>query len=153
MTIAIASEIISDGSKIPLKYTCDDGDISPPLIWDLIPENTESFAILCEDPDAPGGTFIHWILFNIPPDTKELPAGIKEEKKLDNGAIHGQNDFGRLGYGGPCPPSGTEHRFIFKIFALDTMLNLKSGISINQFSNAIQGHVLDKGELIGMYGR
>lgn len=153
MVISIASEIISEGNRIPLKYTCDDVDISPPLRWDLIPENTASFALLCEDPDAPGGTFIHWILFNIPADTKDLPAGIKEERMLDNGAVHGQNDFGKIGYGGPCPPSGTEHRFIFKILALDAMLNLKPGISIEQFLNAIQGHVLDKGELIGMYGR
>ncbi|MGF7118139.1 YbhB/YbcL family Raf kinase inhibitor-like protein [Methanobacterium oryzae] len=153
MTIAIASEIFSEGSVIPLKYTCDGENISPPLRWDLIPENTASFALLCEDPDAPGGTFIHWILFNIPADTKELLSGIKEEKKLDNGAIQGKNDFERIGYGGPCPPSGTKHRFIFKILALDTVLNLKSGITIDQFLNAIQGHVLDKGELIGMYGK
>jgi Raf kinase inhibitor-like YbhB/YbcL family protein len=153
VTIGIASEIISDGGRIPLKHTCDDINISPPLRWDLIPENTASFVLLCEDPDAPGETFTHWILFNIPSDIKELPSGIKEEKKLDNGAIHGQNDFGRIGYGGPCPPSGTEHRFIFKIFALDTILDLKSGITRDQLLNAIQGHVLDRGELMGMYGR
>lgn len=153
MTIVIASEIISEGSRIPLRHTCDDVNISPPLRWDLIPENTASFALLFEDPDASEGTFTHWLLFNIPPDTKELPAGIKEENKLDNGAIQGLNDFGRAGYGGPCPPSGTEHKYIFKIFALDTMLDLNPGITIKQFLNAIQGHVLDSGELIGMYGR
>jgi Raf kinase inhibitor-like YbhB/YbcL family protein len=152
MQIKVKSTAFEEGGKIPKQYTCDSSDVSPPLAWSAIPEGTKSIALICDDPDAPMGTWVHWVLFNLPPDVKELPENVPAKKKLENGAIHGINDFRNLGYGGPCPPSGT-HRYYFKVYALDTQINLKAGITKGQLLKAMKGHILAEGQLMGKYTR
>jgi Raf kinase inhibitor-like YbhB/YbcL family protein len=137
---------------IPGQNTCDGTDVSPDLAWTGIPEGTRSLALICDDPDAPMGTWVHWVLFNIPPDETGLPAEVAPEASLSNGAIHGTNDFSRLGYGGPCPPGGT-HRYYFKLYALDTKLNLDSGATKAQLEDAMESHILAEGQLMGKYSR
>ena len=152
MEIKITSTVFSEGSMIPKGYTCDGEDVSPPLAWTGIPEGTKSLALICDDPDAPVGTWVHWVLFNMPANIKELPANIPPEKIIENGAKHGKNDFRKLGYGGPCPPGGT-HRYYFKLYALDTEINLESGINKAQLLKAMEGHILAEGQLMGRYKR
>lgn len=153
MGINLISDVFEEGDIIPIKYTCDDMNISPPLRWDTLPERTISYAILCEDPDAPAGIWTHWIIFNIPPNVKELSAGIKNEEKLENGIIQGVNDSGYVGYGGPCPPEGSKHRYFFRIYALDTTLNLGPVVKREEFLRALDENILDEGQLMGIYGR
>ncbi len=153
MGINLKSDVFEEGGIIPTKHTCDDINISPPLRWDSLPERTISFAILCEDPDVSIGTWTHWIIFNIPPSVMELSGGIKNKEKLENGIIQGINDFGYAGYGGPCPPEGEEHRYYFRIYALDTTLNLNPGAKRDEFLRALDENVLDEGQLMGIYGR
>ena len=152
MEVKITSSAFEDGGLIPAKYTCDGADISPPLQWDGPPEGTRSIALICDDPDAPVGTFVHWVLFNLPPETKELVENVPADETLPNGAKQGTSDFGRIGYGGPCPPSGT-HRYFFKIYALDTEIDLAVGAGKSQLLKAIEGHILAQGQLIGKYKR
>ena len=152
MAIKITSSAFSEGSMIPRQYTCDGEDISPPLAWTGVPEGTKSLAIICDDPDAPMGTWVHWVLFNIPAGIKELPAKVPPEKTIENGASHGRNDFRKFGYGGPCPPGGT-HRYYFKLYALDTEINLEPGITKAQLLKAMEGHILAEGQLMGRYKR
>ncbi|BAZ53291.1 PEBP family protein [Nostoc sp. NIES-4103] len=137
---------------IPAKYTCDGEDISPPLIWDEVPRGTQSIVLIVDDPDAPGRTFIHWVVYNIPATIRQLPEKIAAVKTLPNGGVQGKNDFGKLGYGGPCPPGGI-HRYFFKIYALDQELNLSAGATKNQILAAMESHVLAKADLIGRYQR
>lgn len=153
MGINLMSDVFEEGDRIPIKHTCDDTNISPPLRWSTLPERTISFAVLCEDPDAPAGIWTHWIIFNIPPNVMELPAGIKNEEKLENGIVQGVNDFGYTGFGGPCPPDGAEHRYYFRIYALDTTLNPGPGAKRKEFLKALNENVLDEGHLMGIYGR
>ena len=153
MGINLISDVFDEGEMIPARHTCDDINVSPPLRWDSLPERTISFAILCEDPDAPMGTWTHWIIFNIPPDIMELSAEIKKEEKLEKGMIQGINDFGYAGYGGPCPPEGEKHRYFFRIYALDTTLNIGPGAKREEFLKALNENVLDEGQLMGIYGR
>ena len=110
------SAAFKDGEKIPEKYSCDGEDVSPPLEWTPAPDKTKTLAIICDDPDAPMGTWVHWVVFNVPADIVQLPENVPPERELNNGAIQGMNDFKKIGYGGPCPPSGT-HRYFFKIYA------------------------------------
>jgi Raf kinase inhibitor-like YbhB/YbcL family protein len=152
MEIKVKSTAFEEGGKIPKQYTCDGSDVSPPLAWSAIPEGTKSIALICDDPDAPMGTWVHWVLFNLPPDVKELPENVPARKNLENGAIHGINDFRNLGYGGPCPPSGT-HRYYFKVYALDMQINLKAGITKGKLLKAMKGHILAEGQLMGKYTR
>lgn len=152
MEIKITSSAFEDGGLIPAKYTCDGADVSPPLQWDAVPEGTRSIALICDDPDAPMGTWVHWVLFNLPSDAKELAQNIPTEETLPNGAKQGVNDFGRVGYGGPCPPGGT-HRYFFKIYALDTELDLQAGADKRQLLKTMEGHILGQGQLIGKYKR
>jgi hypothetical protein len=152
MTLEITSPAFSEGGKIPKKYTCDGEDISPPLRLDNVPEETKSLALLCDDPDAPVGTWVHWVLYDLPPDTRELPENIPPDKELKKGGVHGNNSWKRLGYGGPCPPSGT-HRYFFKFYALDKKLDLKPGATAKQVQEAMKGHVLAEGKLMGKYAR
>ncbi|MGD2096407.1 MAG: YbhB/YbcL family Raf kinase inhibitor-like protein [Desulfobacterales bacterium] len=152
MALVITTSAFSDGQAIPNRYTCDGPDVSPDLAWSGLPEETASLALICDDPDAPMGTWVHWVLFNIPADADGLPAEIPSDAALENGARHGTNDFRRLGYGGPCPPGGT-HRYFFKVYALDTVLDLESGITKAQLLDAIEGHVLAEGQLMGTYSR
>ena len=152
MALVITSSAFSEGEAIPNRYTCDGPDVSPDLAWSGIPEGAASLALICDDPDAPMGTWVHWVLFNIPAGADGLPAGIPSDAALENGARHGTNDFRRLGYGGPCPPGGT-HRYFFKLYALDTMLELDSGITKGQLLEAMEGHILAEGQLMGIYSR
>jgi len=152
MAIKIESSAFPEGGMIPEKYTCDGEDISPPLKWDSAPEGTKSLALISDDPDAPVGTWVHWVIFNLPPDTTELQENITPVETIDNRALQGKNDFGKIGYGGPCPPGGT-HRYYFKLYALDTMLTLQPGATKQQLLNAMEGHILAQGQLIGKYKR
>jgi len=145
IAITITSSAFTEGMMIPKKHTCDAEDISPDLKWSGVPKEAKSLALICDDPDAPVGTWVHWVLFNI-------PAGVPLDAALKNGARHGKNDFRKLGYGGPCPPGGT-HRYFFKIYALDTLLTLESGSTKAQLVAAMKGHILAEGQLMGKYKR
>jgi hypothetical protein len=147
MTITITSTAFSEGEKIPRLYTCDDLNVSPPLAWTGVPTNTVSLALIVDDPDAPSGTWVHWVLFNLPSSL----AGLDQGK--NGGGTEGQNDFRKVGYGGPCPPHGSNHRYFFKLYALDTRLGLKPGTSKAQLENAMKGYILAQGQLMGRYGR
>ncbi|MCG3199428.1 MAG: hypothetical protein GHCLOJNM_03943 [bacterium] len=150
MTIKVTSSAFKEGDMIPRKYTCQGPDVSPPLAFDSIPEGAKSLALICDDPDAPVGTWVHWVLFDLPGNTKELEEKVPPNKTLENGAVHGLNDFKKLGYGGPCPPSGT-HRYFFKVHALDRKLGLPSGATKKDVEKAMEGHVLAMGQLMGKY--
>jgi len=150
--IQLTSSAFKEGELIPSKYTCDGEDISPPLSWSNVPKGTKSLALICDDPDAPIGTWIHWVVYNIPPTVNQLPEGIPATEAIPNGAKQGISDFKRLGYGGPCPPSGT-HRYFFKLYALDTQLQLKSEATKEDLVGAMEGHTLGTGQLIGKYKR
>jgi len=152
MEIKVTSSAFAEGGMIPPKYTCDGQDISPPLEWDAVPEGTKSIALISDDPDAPGGTWVHWVLFNLPAETRKLEENIPPDKTLPNGARQGTTGFERIGYGGPCPPSGT-HRYFFKIYALDTKLDLAAGARKRELLKAMEGHILGQGQLIGKYKR
>jgi Raf kinase inhibitor-like YbhB/YbcL family protein len=148
----IKSSAFKEGEVIPAKYACDNIDISPPLEWSQVPYGIKTFALICDDPDAPMGIFVHWILFNLPGNLPELQENVPKLEVLKNGARQGKNDFGKIGYGGPCPPSGT-HRYYFKIYALDKELDSKPGISKKELLKAMEGHILAEGQLMGRYKR
>lgn len=150
--LKIVSSAFNQGETIPSKYTADGADMSPPLSWSSVPEGTKSFAIILVDLDAPGGEFVHWILFNLPVNVKEIHEGIPNQGTLENGAKQGKNDFGKIGYSGPSPPSGT-HRYLFKLYALDSELNLDAGVSKGDFIKAMEGHTIDVAQLTGKYGK
>jgi len=150
--IIVKSDSFSDGGMIPAKYTCDGANISPQLSWDNAPKGTKSFVLICEDPDAPMGTFTHWVLYDIPADVHELPENLPKDKILPNGAKQGITDFKKVGYGGPCPPNGT-HRYYFKLYALDTLLNLEPGLKKEDILKAMNGHILAQGQIMGKYAR
>ncbi len=150
--IIIKSNSFLDGGMIPSKYTCDGANVSPNLSWDNVPESTKSFVLICEDPDAPMGTFTHWIMYDIPSSVRELPENLPKDKVLPNGAKQGMTDFKKVGYGGPCPPSGT-HRYYFKLFALDTLLSLEPGVKKETLIKAMEGHIIARGEIMGKYSR
>lgn len=153
MTLSLSSIAFQDGERIPVKYTCEGQDISPPLMWSEPPPGTQSLALIVDDPDAPGGVFTHWVLFNILPDSRELPEAVPTQAQLPSGALQGKNDFGRVGYGGPCPPPGRPHRYCFTLYALDRVLGLKGGVSKKQVLDAMKGHILVQGKLTGIYQR
>ena len=149
MGIQLSSSAFSEGSVIPKQYTCDGEDISPPLTWTDLPENTTSLALIMDDPDAPAGTWVHWVLYDLPGDVEEL----QENTELAAGSGKlGKNSWGRLAYGGPCPPSGS-HRYFFKLYALDTFLELDEGVAKDELLQAMEGHILDRGQLMGTYAR
>jgi Raf kinase inhibitor-like YbhB/YbcL family protein len=152
MTIKITSPAFEQGGMIPSKYTADGQNVSPPLKWEAVPEGTASIALICDDPDAPVGVWVHWVMWNMPPDTKELSENVPTDTKLPDGAIQGITDFRRHGYGGPAPPSGT-HRYFFKIYALDTKLDLPESSTKADLVKAMEGHILAEGELMGKYKR
>lgn len=152
MAIKVTSTAFGEGEMIPRKYTCDGADVSPPLAWTGVPEEAKTIALVSDDPDAPMGTWVHWVLFNLPASIKELPEALPPDKELRNGARQGRNDFRKIGYGGPCPPGGT-HRYYFKLYALDTVLNLNAGSTKADLLAAMQGHVLAEGQLMGKYRR
>ncbi len=148
----ILSSAFDEGAMILEKYTCDDIDISPPIKWSSIPEGTKTFAIICDDPDAPMGTWVHWVIYNLPADINELSENIPLSEILTNGTKQGRNDFGKIGYGGPCPPGGT-HRYYFKVYALSKKLMVESGITKSELLKAMEGHILSEGKLMGRYKR
>lgn len=152
MAFELTSTVFTQGESIPVKYTCDGEDVSPPLEWGDPPQGTGSFALINDDPDAPVGTWDHWILYNLPGEARSLPEAVPSDAELPNGSRHGQNSWRRPGYGGPCPPSGT-HRYFFKLYALDTTLDLASGANKKQLLQAMEGHILGQAELMGVYSR
>ncbi len=152
MSIIITSSAFEDNGLIPAQYTCDGADISPPLQWEGVPEGTGSIALICDDPDAPMGTWVHWVIFDLPAETRELGENVPTDGTLPNGAKQGITDFGRTGYGGPCPPGGT-HRYFFKIYALDTEIDLTPGATKSDLLEAMEGHILGQGQLVGKYKR
>ena len=153
MSIAVRTRAFSPGGAIPKSYTCDGADASPDLSWSGAPIGVQSFALIADDPDAPVGTWTHWLIWNIPAQSKGLPTDMPKDETLGNGACQGRNDFRHIGYRGPCPPPGKPHRYFFKVYALDAMLNLKTGAKRDELEGAMKGHVLAKGELMGKYGR
>lgn len=148
----LTSTAFRAGEMIPEQYTCDGRDVSPPLAWTDIPAGSKSLALICDDPDAPGKTWVHWVLFNLPADSEGLPEQVPPERNLENGARQGKNDFRRIGYGGPCPPGGT-HRYYFKLYALSSFLEARPGISKDELLEIMDTHILAETELMGRYSR
>lgn len=153
MSFEIRSNDFADGQTIPKKFTCGGEDVSPSLIWADPPPNTVSYVLIADDPDAPVGTWTHWLLWNIPADRHRLPQGIAKKSELPDGSLQGLNDFKKAGYNGPCPPPGKPHRYFFRLHALDRKLDLKAGSSRQQLEGAMQGLVLATAETMGRYGR
>lgn len=153
MSIELTSTAFQAGATIPKTYTADGADRSPPLRWSEPPSGTKSLALICDDPDAPRGTWVHWVLFNLPGQTRELDEGVPTTETLKSGAKQGKNDFGNIGYGGPSPPKGKPHRYFFKLYALDVTVDLSPGATKAQLGDAMKGHILGEGQLIGTYGR
>lgn len=152
MVIKIKSPAFEEGELIPKKYTCDGVNVSPPLQWSSLPADVESIVLICEDPDAPSGLWTHWIIFNLPAETKGVSEFIMEREVLENGAQQGLNDFGTIGYRGPCPPGGS-HRYYYRIYALDVLLELPSRINRQDLLEAMNGHIIDQGQIMGIYTR
>ncbi len=153
-TMQLTSSLFTHQSRLPVDVTCEGKDISPQLSWTNIPQGVKSFALICDDPDAPAKVWVHWLIFNIPATTTHLEAGIPTTATLANGARQGMNDSGTLGYGGACPPKGHgTHHYIFTLYALDMLLDLKPGISRAVLENAMKGHILATGKIIGTYSR
>lgn len=148
----LTSPAFKEGEKIPKKYTCDGSDISPALNWNSVPAQAKSLALIADDPDAPMGTWVHWVIFNIPPTVTGLPEDVPAKDSLSDGTLQGKNDFRNYGYGGPCPPGGT-HRYFFKLYALDTLLQLRPGCSKAELLKAMAGHTVGEGQLMGKYSR
>lgn len=153
MAFELKSPAFALGGDIPKKFTCDGPDLSPALGWGDPPAGTQSISLIMDDPDAPVGTWVHWVLYDLPASTRELPEGVAKKDTLESGARQGRNDFGKLGYGGPCPPPGKPHRYFFKLYALDAKTNLKSGASKADLEKAMKGHILAQAELMGRYKR
>jgi Raf kinase inhibitor-like YbhB/YbcL family protein len=151
-TMELTSSAFSEGAMIPNKYTCDGADVSPPLNWGALPAGTKSLALVCDDPDAPVGTWVHWVYYDIPAETEGLPENVATDERPAQGGTQGINDFRKMGYGGPCPPGGT-HRYYFKLYALDTTLNLSPGATKKQVLKAMENHIIGQTQLMGKYRR
>ncbi|OFW01631.1 MAG: phosphatidylethanolamine-binding protein [Acidobacteria bacterium RIFCSPLOWO2_12_FULL_59_11] len=153
MGFTVTTSAFQPGGMIPKKFTCDGPDVSPPLEWDDPPAGTQSFSLIADDPDAPVGTWVHWVVYDLPASVRELPEGVPKDSELANGARQGRNDFRQVGYGGPCPPGGPAHRYYFKLYALDTKLNLKPGATKAELERAMKGQVLAEAQQMGRYQR
>lgn len=151
--LSVTSPAFKDNQRIPVKYTADGDDMSPPLKWADIPEGVAEYALIVDDPDAPGGVFTHWVIYGIPGSYDHLDSGVPQVEELDNGAMQGLNTRGKPGYMGPSPPKGKPHRYIFTLYALDAKLDLPAGISKDDLKKAMQGHIISEGKLTGIYGR
>ena len=151
--INVTSPAFADNGRIPVIYTADGDDMSPPLNWKGAPAGVVEYAVICEDPDAPGGTFTHWVIYGLPGSYDGIGEGVEQISELDNGAMQGVNSFGKIGYGGPSPPKGPPHHYIFTVYALSAKLDLPAGISKDDLRKAIQGYVLMDGKITGLYGR
>jgi len=148
----VTSSAFSDGGSIPPKYTCDGKDVSPPLSWSGVPEATKSLALICDDPDAPSGVWVHWVAYDLPPSSAGLPEAVPPREEIPGGGRQGRNDFRKIGYGGPCPPSGT-HRYVFTVSALDRTVDLPAGATKAALLAAMRDHVLAESRLTGKYSR
>ncbi len=148
----LQSTAFKDGEMIPRKYTCDGANVSPPLSWNALPTDTKSLVLICDDPDAPGGTWVHWVYYDIQPETTDLPENVAPLQRPQIGGAQGKNDFRKIGYGGPCPPGGT-HRYYLKIYALDVMLALQPGATKAEVLKAMEEHIVNKTALMGKYKR
>ena len=153
MKLDLTSTAFKEGEPIPKQYTGDGRDLSPPLAWGEQPAGTKSFALIADDPDAPRKTWVHWVLFNVPPATRTLGEGVPKKNDLPDGSKQGKTDFGTVGYGGPAPPPGKPHRYYFKLYALDTTLNLPAGATKPDLDAAMKGHTLAEGQVMGTYKR
>lgn len=151
-SLELSSSAFGPGQPIPRTYTCDGEDVSPPLSWTDPPASTRSFALIADDPDAPGRVWVHWVLYNIAADIRSLPEGVRPGERLSGGGQQGRNSSRRSGYTGPCPPSGT-HRYFFKLYALDTTLDVAAGAGKQELLRAMEGHILAEAELMGTYSR
>jgi Raf kinase inhibitor-like YbhB/YbcL family protein len=151
-TMELISSAFSEDAMIPGKYTCDGADVSPPLNWRALPAGTKSLALICDDPDAPVGTWVHWVYYDIPSEAEGLPENVVPDERPAQGGTQGINDFRKVGYGGPCPPGGT-HRYYFKLYALDTPLNLSPGATKKQVLKAMETHIIGQAQLMGKYSR
>ena len=155
MNLTVKTSAFSPGGEIPKKFSCEGADLSPALSWSGSPAGTKEFALICDDPDAPSGTFTHWVIWGIPADRQELPEGVPRDRSVASlgGARQGRNDFGAVGYRGPCPPPGTPHRYFFRIYALDASPGLSPGASAAELQAAMKGHIAAQGELMGKFAR
>ena len=152
MGFALTSSVFHEGDGIPMAYTCDGLNVSPPLTWSQPPAGTQSFALIADDPDAPAKTWVHWVVYNLPPTLRQLPEAFPRGAQQPDGTLQGRTDFGSVGYGGPCPPSGT-HRYFFKLYALNTLLSLPHGATAGTLEEAMKDHVLAEARLLGTYRR
>jgi Raf kinase inhibitor-like YbhB/YbcL family protein len=152
-TMQLTSTAFAEGAAIPAKYTCDAPNVSPPLKWSGVPAGAKSQALIVDDPDAPSGTWVHWLLYDLPPAAIELPEDLPKSQYVAGGAKQGLNDFRHLGYGGPCPPRGKPHRYFFKLYALDALLDLKPGATKKDLERAMEKHILAQAQLMGTYQR
>ena len=154
MNLSLTSTAFAEAQPIPQKYTCQGSDVSPPLKWTNVPANAKSFALIADDPDAPMGTWVHWVLYDLPAGTNALPEDVAKTQYIAGNAKQGMNNLPRLGYGGPCPPPGKPHRYFFKLFALDTDARPETRRNEEgSFEAAMKGHVLAEGQLMGTYQR
>jgi len=152
-TLALVLRAFVPGGTIPARHTCTGEDLSPAITWSGAPAGTRAFALVCEDPDAPSGMWVHWVLYNLPPDCAGLPEGVGPRAALPAGALEGKNSWGKTGYRGPCPPPGKPHRYFFRLYALDAPLSLLAGATKAQVEAALRSHVLGQAEYVGLYGR
>ena len=153
MTLQLNTSAFKPGGGIPAKFTCEGSDVSPDLSWNTPPEGTQSFALVVEDPDAPGRTWVHWVLYDLPASERGLPEGVESDGTLGSDARQGRNDFGRIGYGGPCPPPGPAHRYYFRLYALDKRFELRAGATRAQLDRSMGGQIVGHAELMGRYRR
>lgn len=151
--LTLTSPVFKDKLKIPERYSCDGEDLSPLLQWNEPPAGTRSFALICDDPDAPGGDWVHWVIYNIPGTQRNLDENIPDIDQFENGIRQGRNDFRRIGYGGPCPPPGKSHRYFFRLYALDVVIGLEPGTTKSELKKAIKSHILAETHLMGKYQR
>jgi len=150
--LKLTSSAFKEGEAIPRGYTCDGANVSPPLEWTGVPTTAKTLAIIADDPDAPAGTWVHWVVYNLPAEGLGLIENTPQTETLNGGGLQGKNDFGKIGYGGPCPPSGT-HRYFFKIYVLDGELALKSGATKAEVEKAMEGHIIGQAQLMGTFRR
>jgi Raf kinase inhibitor-like YbhB/YbcL family protein len=153
MSLDLTSPDFPSGGTIPKQFTCEGSDVSPALQWKAPPSGTQSFTLITDDPDAPVGTWVHWVLFDLPPTLRSLPQNFPKDPQASDGSRQGSNDFDKVGYNGPCPPAGKPHRYFFKLYALDTKLDLKGGATKKDVERSMQGHILSRGEYMGRYSR
>lgn len=153
MSLDVSSPAFGEGESIPSRFTCDGENVSPPLAWRGVPDGAAALAVIVDDPDAPAGTWVHWVLYGLDPGTSELPEGVPARDTVLGGALQGRNDFKDIGYGGPCPPGGQEHRYRFQVYALDAAPGLAPGATKAELLEAMEDHVLAEGRLTGTYRR